>query len=566
MALPESPLLDLLRFDEAEGTIRWKHRRMLLFDADAMGLLRRELVDTLGLAAARRILTRFGYACGYRDALTSKELLPWKHQEELWELGPWLHAQEGIAHCRTLHSRIDAANNIFEVEGEWANSYEAQQHRQHIEPISDYPVCWTLTGYASGHSSAIFGREVFYYEKECLGKGDKRCFVVGNLADDKIEEVRNLKALYKVENIEIELSHLIKSLERNARELQSEREKVGSLEIQLAHLREVITQGAGSDELVGSHPKFRRVIADVARVAPTKTTVLICGETGTGKELIARAIHARSESKNQPMVTVNCAALPHNLVESELFGHEKGAFTGALARKLGRFEIANRGTIFLDEVGELPLETQAKLLRVFQEGEFERVGGTHTNRVDVRVITATNRRLDELVDEGKFRLDLYHRLNVFPITVPSLTDRPEDIPLLANYFVQRFKTEFGKNISRIDRNSMEALMGYRWPGNIRELEHVIERAVLISEEPILRIPPLNGVPHEPASSENSEPHSHVGRMRTMVEAEREYIAEVLQMTNGLIAGKSGAAEVLGLPVSTLRNRMKKLGIKSHRLR
>jgi len=154
MALPESPLLDLLKFDEAEGTIRWKHRRMLLFDADAMGLLRRELVDALGLAAARRILTRFGYACGYRDALTSKELLPWKHQEELWELGPWLHAQEGIAHCRTLHSRIDAANNIFEVEGEWANSYEAQQHRQHIEPISDYPVCWTLTGYASGHSSA----------------------------------------------------------------------------------------------------------------------------------------------------------------------------------------------------------------------------------------------------------------------------------------------------------------------------------------------------------------------------------------------------------------------------
>ena len=317
MALPESPLLDLLRFDGAEGTIRWKHRRMLLFDADAMGLLRRELVDALGLAAARRILTRFGYACGYRDALTSKELFPWKHQEELWELGPWLHAQEGIAHCRPLHSRIDAANNIFEVEGEWANSYEAQQHRQHIELISDYPVCWTLTGYASGHSSAIFGREVFYYEKECLGKGDKRCFVVGNLADDKTEEVRNLKALYKVENIEIELSHLVKSLERNARELQSEREKVGSLEIQLAHLREATTQGAGTDELIGSHPKFRRVIADVARVAPTKTTVLICGETGTGKELIARAIHARSERKNQPMVTVNCAALP-DACEQEL--------------------------------------------------------------------------------------------------------------------------------------------------------------------------------------------------------------------------------------------------------
>jgi two-component system response regulator HydG len=495
MALRESPLLDLLRFDGAEGTIRWKHRRMLLLDADAMGLLRRELIDTLGLAAAKRILTRFGYACGYRDALTSKELLQWKDEDELWELGPWLLTQEGIAVVRVLHSRIDAANNIFEVDAEWFNSYEAEQHRQHIEPISDSPVCWTLTGYASGHSSAIFGREVFYYEKECLGKGDKRCFVVGIPGDDKIEEARNLKALYKVENIEAELSRLVVSLEQNARELQSEREKVGSLEIQVGHLQEAITQGAGTDELVGSHPRFRHVIADVVRVAATNTRVLICGETGTGKELIARAIHARSERKNQPMVRVNCAALPHGLVESELFGHEKGAFTGALARKPGRFEIANGGTIFLDEVGELPLETQAKLLRVLQEGEFQRLGGTHTIRVDVRAITATNRSLDELVAEGKFRSDLYYRLNVFPITVPSLTDRPEDIPLLANYFVQRFKTEFGKNISRIDWTSMKALMGYRWPGNIRELEHVIERAVLISEDPILRIPPLSGISH-----------------------------------------------------------------------
>src|SRR5260370_4088903 len=320
-------------------------------------------------------------------------------------------------------------------------------------------------------------------------------------------------------------------LEQNARELQSEREKVGSLEIKLAHLQEAITQGAGADELVGSQPKCGQVIADVARVAPTHTTVLSCGDTGTGKELIARAIHARGDRKNQAMVTVNCAALPQGLVESELFGHEKGAFTGALTRKLGRFEIANGGTIFLDEVGELPLETQAKLLRVLQEGEFQRLGGTHTIRVDVRAITATNRRLDELVAEGKFRSDLYYRLNVFPITVPSLTDRPDDIPLLANYFVQRFKSEFGKNISRIDRASMKALMGYRWPGNIRELEHVIERAVLISEDPILQIPPLSETSRESASSGNSKSHARVGRARTLAEAEKEHISEVLQMTN-----------------------------------
>jgi transcriptional regulator with GAF, ATPase, and Fis domain len=560
MALPESPLLDFLRFDGAEGTIRWKHRRMLLLDADAMGLLRRELINMLGSAAARRILTRFGYAIGYRDALTSKELLQWKDQQELWELGPWLMTQEGAARVRILRSRIDPANNIFEVDAEWFNSYEAEQHRQHIEPISDYPICWTLTGYASGHSTALFGRDVFYYEKECLGKGDKRCLVIGIPADDTIEKARNLKALYKVETIETDLSRLVVSLEQKARELQSERERVGSLELLVVHLQEAITQGAGTDELVGSHPKFRHVIADVARVASTNTTVLICGETGTGKELVARAIHAKSDRNNQPMVTVNCAALPQALVESELFGHEKGAFTGALARKPGRFEIANGGTIFLDEVGELPLDTQAKLLRVLQEGELQRLGGTHPIRVDVRAIAATNRRLDELVAEGKFRSDLYYRLNVFPITVPPLTDRPEDIPLLANYFVQRFKRKFAKDISRIDRTSLKALTNYRWPGNIRELEHVIERAVLISEDPILQIPPLSGTSHEPASSGNSKPHARVGRARTLAEAEKEHISEVVQMTNGLIAGKGGAAEVLGVPPSTLRNRMKKLGI------
>ena len=275
--------------------------------------------------------------------------------------------------------------------------------------------------------------------------------MVGIPADDEIEEARNLKALYRVETIETDLSRLVVSLEQKARELQSERERVGSLELQVAHLQEAITRGAGTDELVGSHPKFRQAIADVARVAPTNTTVLICGETGTGKELIARAIHAKSDRNHQPMVTVNCAALPQSLVESELFGHEKGAFTGDLARKPGRFEIANGGTIFLDEVGELLLDTQAKLLRVLQEGEFQRLGGTQTIRVDVTTIAATNRRLDGLVAEGTFRSDLYYRLNVFPITVPSLTDRLDDIPLLANYFVQRFKRKFAKDISRINR-------------------------------------------------------------------------------------------------------------------
>jgi two-component system, NtrC family, response regulator HydG len=554
----DTKLLEFLRFDEAAGTIHWKHRRMLLFDADATGLLRKELIETLGLERAKRILTRFGYACGYRDALTSKELFHWKNDQELWEYGPWLHTQEGIVRVRVLRSKIDKPHGVFEVEVEWLNSYEAEQHQIHVGP-SDCPVCWTLTGYASGHSSAVFGRPVFYYEKECVGKGDRRCLVVAKKGDDTSEEVRALKVLYQIDDIETEWTRLLESLEQHARELEQERAKISSLETQIAYLREAVVQGSDKNEIVGKDPKLRRIMSDVDRVAPTNTTVIICGETGTGKELIARAIHTGSKRKEQPLVTVNCAALPHGLVESELFGHEKGAFTGALQRKLGRFEIANGGTVFLDEVGELPLETQAKLLRVLQEGEFERLGGIQTIHVDVRVLAATNRELRKLVVEGKFRDDLYYRLNVFTIQVPPLRERPDDIGLLTNYFVQKFRTEFGKDISHIDTESIERLKRYSWPGNIRELEHIIERAVLISDDHVLTIDlPLNSVVD--ASVVASDTDNDKGR--TLADMERSHITAILRHTRGLVAGKGGAAEILGLPASTLRNRMKKLGVRA----
>lgn len=551
-------LLERLEFDEAEGTIHWKHRRMLLFDADAMGLLRKELIETLGLSRAKRILTRFGYACGYRDALTSKDLVQWKNDEEFWKFGPWLHAQEGIVHVRVLHSKIDKTKGVFEVEAEWQNSYEAEQHRIHVGP-SDCPVCWTLTGYASGHASAVFGRQVFCYERECTGKGDKRCLVVARKGDDVSEEVLALKALYQVEDVEAERERLLESLEQHARELERQRVKVIALETQIAYLQEAILHGSGRYEIVGRDQKFRRIIADVNRVAPTTTTVIICGETGTGKELIARAIHAKSTRKDRPLVTVNCAALPQGLVESELFGHEKGAFTGALQRKLGRFEIANGGTVFLDEVGELPLETQAKLLRVLQEGDFERLGGTQPIHVDVRLIAATNRELSKLVTEGKFRDDLYYRLNVFTIHIPPLRERPDDIALLANYFVQKFRAEFSKNISHIKQESIDRLKQYHWPGNIRELEHIIERAVLISDESVLAIDlPFTGAVAAPVATIADD------KVRTLAEMERFYIEAVLKHACGAIAGKGGAAEILGVPPSTLRNRMKKLGLRTPR--
>ena len=415
--------------------------------------------------------------------------------------------------------------------------------------------------------------------------------------------------------------------------------------------------GSGLPRIVGNSAALRRVLGMVRIVAPTDATVLINGETGTGKELIAEAIHKCSERSSGPFVKVNCAAIPAGLLESELFGHERGAYTGAVARSIGRFERADRGTLFLDEIGDLPLELQPKLLRVVQERQFERLGGAATIHADVRVICATHRNLIEMVDKREFRADLFYRLSVFPVELPPLRDRPEDIRSLVHHFAMDYAARMRKRITAISEDFMGDLARHSWPGNVRELQNFVERAVIlstgavlsgplpqfthithdgskwsrssapvtlkqaegshiletlqktdgvvggpngaaarlglprttliakmkrlginlgpssaspvqavasdpVSEDPIFRIPPLSGVSHEAANSENSKPPFDLGRVCTLAEAEREHISEVVEMTSGLIAGKGGAAEVLGVPPSTLRNRMKKLGINS----
>ena len=551
-------LFELLKTDEAAGTIHFEHRRMLLLDADAMGLLRKELIETLGLDRARRVFMRFGYACGYRDALTTKEWQETDKLAEWWALGPRLHALEGVVHVQILRSHIDKARGVFEVEAEWRNSYEAEQHRTHLG-VADAPVCWMLVGYASGHATAVFGRDVYCYEQECVAKGDARCLVVARSADKADEQMHALKADYQSDNIQAELGRLLEALERHQKDLKRKEDHVTVLESQIRSFREAIKESVGAEEIVGTSAGFRSVMKEVERVASSHTTVLICGETGTGKDLIARLLHAHSDRKEQPFITVDCTALPKSLVESELFGHEKGAFTGAFKQKLGRFEVAHGGTLFLDEVGELPIETQAKFLRALQKGEFERVGGTRTLKVDVRVLAATNQPLDKLVAEGRFRADLFYRLNAFPIHVPPLRERPEDITLLTSYFAKRYGARFRKDISAIDPRSLDFLQQYSWPGNVRELEHIIERAVLLAEGDVLtvHVPFLTREQIPRSVAEQSEPRE----LKTLAEMERTYMEEVLRHTNGLIAGKGGAAEILGLPASTLRHRMKKLGLK-----
>jgi transcriptional regulator with GAF, ATPase, and Fis domain len=327
-------------------------------------------------------------------------------------------------------------------------------------------------------------------------------------------------------------------------------------------------------EMIGIGPNFQAALKQAQSVAQADTVVLLRGETGTGKELLAHHIHARSDRSHLPMMTVNCAALPASLVETELFGYERGAFTGAFQRKAGKFEVASGGTIFLDEIGDVPMEAQAKFLRVLQDGVFERVGGTRHLQADVRLIAATNQPLEQLIAERKFRADLFYRLNVFPITLPPLRERPDDILPLVNFFAAKYGARFQKTFSKVSRESLDQLHAYEWPGNIRELQHLVERAVLISEGDVLEIVlpepsaplPVPGMardqqaPQQTALATAAVPAA--GRWGTLKENERQHIENVLRHTHGRISGPKGAAKILGIPASTLRSRMKKLGIEA----
>jgi PAS domain S-box-containing protein len=343
-----------------------------------------------------------------------------------------------------------------------------------------------------------------------------------------------------------------KQAELNLKAALSEiKELKEKLEVERAYLQEEIKLEYNYENIIGQSNALNYVFYKVEQIAPTDTTVIVLGETGTGKELVARAIHGLSPRKDRALVKVNCATLPANLIESELFGHEKGAFTGAHARQLGRFEVANGATLFLDEIGELPLELQPKLLRVIQDGEFERLGSSATNKVDVRVIAATNRHLEEEVRKGRFREDLWYRLNVFPITAPPLRERMEDIALLVDFFVDKISRRLGKSIESIPVSVMNALLDYQWPGNVRELENVLERAVINSSGPKLHLVDELQKPHKDLTTAK----------KTLNEVERDYIVRVLEQTNWKVSGPNGAAEILGLDRSTLRARMRKLDIR-----
>jgi chemotaxis protein methyltransferase CheR len=347
-----------------------------------------------------------------------------------------------------------------------------------------------------------------------------------------------------------------KKAEKQLRDALTEVEALrNQLEADCTYLGEEIKLMHDYGNIIGESEVFKYVLFSLEQIAPTDTTVLILGESGTGKELIARALHSRSSRKERPLIKVDCAGLPANLIESELFGHEKGAFTGAVERRIGRFELADGATIFLDEIGELPLVLQQKLLRVLQDGEFERLGSSHVRNTDVRVIAATNRNLKNDVSKGRFRDDLWYRLNVFPLSIPPLRERAEDIPLLVNWTIQRLQRRLGKHIKTVPSSVMDDLKAYPWPGNVRELENVIERAVIVTPGNMLQLAaPLES----PTSTSGNPPDAPI---KTLSELEKDYILQVLRKTNWNISGKGGAAELLGLNSSTLRGRMRKHDIR-----
>lgn len=565
MKLTDASLFDLLE-TKNDGAVCFNERRALILDVDLLRDLRLKLVEHHGVIAASKMLWSFSYANGLRDAGVVKKDFDKNNRKDWLNAGAELLELRGWAKIAILASEFEADNagaqNYIEIE--WDNSWEVCCDNSEIEP-QKWQACWAVAGYLSGYASAIAGKNVFVIETECHGRGDRKCRAIAKSdwtdADEVTAEILeridaespedfNLdEALAEVTPITDRIRELVAQLEARDAEIQS-------LQMQVHYLQESTGENP-IEEMIGKSAAYKKALK-IARTAASSpdTTVLIEGETGTGKELFARYIHRQSPLANRPLITVNCAALPASLVESELFGHEKGAFTGAAQRKPGRFEIADGGTIFLDEIGELPLETQAKFLRVLQEGEFERLGGTQTIKVKVRVIAATNRNLEELVGEGKFRSDLYFRLNVFPVSLPSLRERASDIPLLIDFYTQKFRRNFNKPITGLSQASIDALKNYAFPGNIRELRHLVERAVLLSENSTLEIDlPLQKQDLSLNSSNGTR------NLKTLEAMERDYIEVVLQRTRGTIAGKGGAAEILDLPPSTLRSRMKKLGIK-----
>lgn len=558
----DAPKLDLSQvtphivFSSEQGKVWLNEQRVMLFSQAALGKFRKEVYDTIGQDRCKAFFLRLGYQLGILDgelARSSGAEMPIKDR---FKLGPELHALRGMVLPELQRLVVSEKGGEFICEVVWFNSYEVEICANEMGPM-DEPGCWNLTGYASGYSSALLQREIFFQELECHSCGGDRCFAVGKPAAEW-DNYEQLKRYYEPDPLLEELSKLQTTVEA---------------------LKESLNEGDKLPNIVGSSKPFKHALEMVTKASDSKVSVLLLGETGVGKEVLARAVHITSDRADKPFIAVNCAAIPPDLIEAELFGVEKGAYTGANQSRMGRFERADKGTIMLDEVIELTPRAQATLLRVLQESEFERVGDNKVRKIDVRVIAATNEDLSVAVQQGRFRADLYYRLSAYPINIPPLRERKEDIPLFVAHFLEKYRALYNKNVLGISDRGMEMLCGYGWPGNIRELENVVERAVILAD--------INGV----ISMESMFPESALrpseakvldpsGRLQNQIfpegidadglvesllssgfeleKFEQTMLTSALQKTQGSI---SKAARLVGLSRPAFAYRLKKMTVK-----
>ncbi|MBN3862198.1 sigma 54-interacting transcriptional regulator [Pseudomonas frederiksbergensis] len=452
-------LAECLFFSPVDGRIWLNDQRMLLLHSSSFGALRREIIERQGLEQTRGLFTRTGYLSGARDARLIRERWPDADAAAVFSAGTRLHTLEGMTKVEPLHFKFDADSGFYEGEFLWHHSCEADEHIAAFG-IGQDPVCWTELGYAIGYVSGLFGRLVIFRETECRGMGHECCRVIGKTAE-------------QWGDVEQDLSYLTASPSSVA---PSERSTPASAPL------DDDSENPGGPTPIGASAAFNAATLALQRVAPTPATVLFSGESGVGKELFARQLHQFSPRHQAPFVALNCAAIPDNLIEAELFGVERGAYTGATHSRPGRFERAQGGTLFLDEIASLSLPGQGKLLRALQEREIERIGGGQAIKVDVRVVAATNVDLRKAVVAGEFREDLFYRLNVYPIMLPPLRERRDDIPLLVNAFLRRFCQAYARKPAGLTMRALKVLLRYDFPGNVRELQNLVERGLIASED------------------------------------------------------------------------------------
>jgi two-component system response regulator HydG len=532
---------EILELDPEGGLIRFAGQRALLLDAVAMGVLRQYLVDNFGLTAARAVLTQFGFAHGWRMAEAIQQEFVWDNNDEWRRAGPRIHTLGGL-----FRAQPGSEDPLTKRGSMLLASYEAEQHLLHFGR-SDSPVCWTICGLMSGYISHTTGKEIYVLEDRCLGEGHTACHFLGRTrqewGNERAEDLAFFDSARLKESLEVSLTRVTETLKAAEKKLRQRR-------------RELVRFVRDVDEPLGviaKSSKMQRVVELAQRVAKVDATVLITGESGVGKERIARIVHDESSRAAGPFIAINCGAITDTLIESELFGHKRGAFTDAAMDRQGLFETANHGTLLLDEIGDISQSLQIKLLRVLQEREIRRVGESKNRPVDVRVLAATNRDLAHAVADGSFRQDLYYRLKVVELPVPPLRDRRDDILPLARVLLADAALRMGRKIVSLAPNTVDQLLRHQWPGNVRELENAMERAVALARGNRVE---LEDLPEEIRQA-FPIPVVNTGAVKPLKDIEKDYILAVLDLNGG---NQSRTAKQLRIGSATLYRKLKKYGL------